>query len=109
MLMKMTVPTLKLSSKSERTAAFPSARPGKGRRPNAVMKAFFGGVLPALMTIAAPALSQTTSPRHPDAAGDAHPAPFVHPGMLHTLDDLDRIKEKVGKGAEPWKSTGKRS
>ncbi len=31
-------------------------------------------------------------------------AAFVHPGLLHTQADLDRIKEKVQLGEEPWKS-----
>ena len=29
---------------------------------------------------------------------------FVHPGLLHTQDDLDRIKAKVNAGEEPWMS-----
>ena len=29
---------------------------------------------------------------------------FRHPGLLHTLGDLDRMKAMVAKGAEPWKS-----
>jgi hypothetical protein len=27
---------------------------------------------------------------------------FVHPGMLHTQADLDRMRTKVGAGAQPW-------
>jgi len=30
--------------------------------------------------------------------------PFVHPGLLHTQDDLDLIRKKVAAGEEPWKS-----
>lgn len=33
-----------------------------------------------------------------------HPKAFVHPGLLHTRDDLKRMKEMVARGAEPWKS-----
>jgi hypothetical protein len=33
---------------------------------------------------------------------DYHPAPFVHPGLLHTAADLARMKEQVAKGDEPW-------
>lgn len=32
------------------------------------------------------------------------PRPFVHPGLLHTTADLDRIKTKVSAGNEPWAS-----
>ncbi len=37
---------------------------------------------------------------------EAQPSPppaFKHPGLLHTKDDLDRIKANVDKGVEPWK------
>src|SRR5690349_5689470 len=30
---------------------------------------------------------------------------FVHPGLLHKQPDLDRMKEKVAAGQEPWKSS----
>lgn len=33
-----------------------------------------------------------------------HPQPFVHPGLLHTTKDLNRMKEMVANGKEPWKS-----
>ena len=29
-------------------------------------------------------------------------AAFVHPGMLHTADDFDRITTNVNAGNEPW-------
>lgn len=29
---------------------------------------------------------------------------FIHPGILHTQADLDRMKIKVNAGAQPWKS-----
>lgn len=31
-------------------------------------------------------------------------AAFVHPGLLHSRDDLERMKRQVAAGAEPWKS-----
>jgi hypothetical protein len=37
------------------------------------------------------------------AAGEPT-APFVHPGVLHTRADLDRMREGVAAGREPWKS-----
>jgi hypothetical protein len=30
--------------------------------------------------------------------------PFVHPGLLHPQTDLERMKEKVAQGAQPWAS-----
>lgn len=30
---------------------------------------------------------------------------FVHPGLWHTHDDLERIRDGVLNGLEPWKST----
>jgi hypothetical protein len=33
-----------------------------------------------------------------------HPQPFVHPGLLHTTKDFERIQEMVAKNIEPWKS-----
>jgi hypothetical protein len=35
---------------------------------------------------------------------DYHPAPFVHPGLLHTRTDLERMRTMVAQGVEPWKS-----
>lgn len=39
-----------------------------------------------------------------DSASHYHPQAFVHPGLLHTTDDLKRMKEMVAKNEEPWKS-----
>jgi hypothetical protein len=32
------------------------------------------------------------------------PRPFAHPGLLHTRADLDRMRQRVATGQEPWKS-----
>ncbi|MGA2060231.1 MAG: alginate lyase family protein [Thermoguttaceae bacterium] len=34
--------------------------------------------------------------------GQSRPAHFIHPGMLHSAADLDRIKNNVKDGVEPW-------
>ncbi len=39
-----------------------------------------------------------------DPAGLTAPAPFVHPGLLHTSADLLRIRQLLTAGQEPWKS-----
>jgi hypothetical protein len=37
-------------------------------------------------------------------AGSGPAAPFAHPGLLHTAPDLQRMRERVRAGDEPWKS-----
>jgi len=32
-------------------------------------------------------------------------AQFVHPGMLHTRQDIESVKSKIRSGTEPWKSS----
>lgn len=39
-----------------------------------------------------------------DTPSAYHKTSFVHPGLLHTQSDLNRMKEMVAKNAEPWKS-----
>ena len=41
-------------------------------------------------------LAQTTRP--------ATAGPFIHPGLLHTQGDLDRMRQRVAAGQEPWKA-----
>jgi hypothetical protein len=38
------------------------------------------------------------------AASRAESRPFVHPGLLHSREDLDFIKRQVAAGAQPWKA-----
>jgi hypothetical protein len=45
-------------------------------------------------------LSVTPTTAEPDQAPQKA---FVHPGILHTRADLERIKKNVAVGAEPWK------
>lgn len=33
-----------------------------------------------------------------------HPAPFTHPGLLHSSADLQRMRDMVARGIESWKS-----
>lgn len=49
------------------------------------------------------------SPNVWDVAGQAHflkkrPSDFVHPGIWHTHEDLERIRRNVRAGKEPWAS-----
>ncbi len=37
------------------------------------------------------------------ASAQDQPRPFVHPGLLHTRADLDRMRQQVAAGEEPWK------
>lgn len=41
----------------------------------------------------------------PASAADV---PFVHPGLLNTQKDFDRMRERVGRGASPWNEDWKR-
>jgi hypothetical protein len=47
-----------------------------------------------LGTLGSDVLAQTTRPDKP----------FAHPGLLHAQADLDRIKQRVAAGQEPWKA-----
>ncbi len=40
-----------------------------------------------------------------NASAQQNQCGFIHPGTLHTQPDLDRMREKVAQGAQPWKST----
>lgn len=41
----------------------------------------------------------------PARSQDAGPGkPLVHPGLLHSREDLERMRQQVSKGAEPWQS-----
>ena len=40
----------------------------------------------------------------PSSAEERSGAGFVHPGLLHTRGDLDRMRQRVAAGDEPWNS-----
>ena len=46
-------------------------------------------------------LATDTDAQQPSAAPNR---PFVHPGLLHTRADLDRMRQRVAAGDEPWAS-----
>jgi hypothetical protein len=39
----------------------------------------------------------------PDASGDGAPPTFVHPGLLHSEADFDRMRDRVMADAQPWR------
>ena len=45
------------------------------------------------------ALRAAEEPKQPDA----RVKPFVHPGLLHSREELEFIKQKIAAGKEPWK------
>jgi hypothetical protein len=61
----------------------------------------------AATLLAAACLAHADGPSIPPAPaqsqGDGAVA-FVHPGVLHTADSLARMRERVAKGEEPWRS-----
>jgi hypothetical protein len=58
------------------------------------LKITLAPLLVVLCTIPAPAQ---------EAGAPAPTRPFVHPGLLHTRADLDRIRQHVAAGREPWR------
>jgi hypothetical protein len=58
-----------------------------------------GTTLALFLSLCAPATNLFAQMKPPVTA----PA-FVHPGLLHTQADLDRMRQRVAAGQEPWKS-----
>lgn len=50
------------------------------------------------------ALCLAVEPRVAQAESPAAPLPFVHPGLLHTQADLERMRQRVATRQEPWLS-----
>ncbi|KAH7052295.1 chondroitin AC/alginate lyase, partial [Macrophomina phaseolina] len=72
-----------------------------------VLLAFLPQVLPAVLEI--PSVFGSVYPLNPTASDvtsflKARPGDFVHPGIWHTREDLDRIRTGVLEGIEPWAS-----
>ncbi|MBN1815721.1 MAG: glycosyl hydrolase 53 family protein [Sedimentisphaerales bacterium] len=50
-------------------------------------------------------LTMPLSPREPEQESvSVKSTPFVHPGILHSRKDLDRMRDMVRQGNQPWKS-----
>jgi hypothetical protein len=60
------------------------------------MKSVLTVILAGVLYAGGVAVAQTTNP--------AAPRVFVHPGLLHTRADLERLRQRVAAGDEPWKS-----
>jgi len=50
------------------------------------------------------ALGQNVAANADPAVGVPASKPFVHPGLLHSREELEFIKQKVAAGEEPWKT-----
>lgn len=59
-------------------------------------------MLPAVSLVLALASLASAAPTNGKGNGNANGKPFVHPGLSHSAEDLERVKFHVNAGHEPW-------